>query len=524
MNLSLLASFLGSHTSTAARTAAVEAALRTPAGRRFRDELGSWVIRILPAEKVVPEIYAAWRPLVRDAMLFMITHLSTARLAPKLVEQLELPAETTPEKRLLRLIAKVPGLQKIGQVLAHNRHLDPALRDALSELENGIADVRPEEIRAVIREQLGKRLAAYAVEIAPEMLAEASVSAVVRFTWRNPATGERERGVFKVLKPYVAACFAEDLDLLQQLAHFLAEKHPEYGRALPDTIMEVRRLLEHEVDFAREQATLVEAARMYRRVRGVRVPRLVGRLSTDRISALSEEQGVKVTDALAGARGGAKRHAAELLIEALVAVPLFAPGAYGIFHADPHAGNLLYDEGTGELVMLDWALTERLTREQRRHMAILACMLGLRDPVGVSGEIEALASDRPLSRVHASFIRDEVNRFIGRLPFSRLPDSMDAMRLLDRLALEGIRFPAGLMMFRKVLFTLDGVLHDIAAPDLRMDLTIARRLVARWAGNLTAVGSPLSLMDWIAVEASALLYGARLWVQWAQAALRQAEG
>src|SRR5579862_5128519 len=134
MNLSLLASFLGSHTSTAARTAAVEAALRTPAGRRFRDELGSWVIRILPAEKVVPEIYAAWRPLVRDAMLFMITHLSTARLAPKLVEQLELPAETAPEKRLLRLIAKVPGLQKIGQVLAHNRHLDPALRDALSEL------------------------------------------------------------------------------------------------------------------------------------------------------------------------------------------------------------------------------------------------------------------------------------------------------------------------------------------------------------------------------------------------------
>lgn len=506
------------------RTAAVKAALQTPAGRKLRDELGSWVIRILPAETVVPEIYAGWRPLVRDAMLFMISHLSAARLAPKLVEQLELPAETTPEARLLRLIAKVPGLQKIGQVLARNRHLDPALRNALSELENGISDVRPEEVRALIHKQLGRRLERYAVRIEPGMLAEASVSAVVRFTWRNPATGERERGVFKVQKPYIAACFAEDLELLQQLAHFLAEKHPENGRALPETIMEVRRLLEHEVDFPREQATLAEAARIYRYVRGVRVPRLIKRLSTHSITALSEEDGAKVTDALAEASAGERRRAAEQLIEALIAVPLFAGGERGIFHADPHAGNLLYDEHTGELVLLDWALTERLTREQRRHVAILALMLGLRDPVGVCGEIGALTLDRPLNPSHASFVREHVNRFIGQLPFSRLPSSMDAMRLLDRLALEGVRFPPGLMMFRKVLFTLDGILHDIAAPNLRMDRTIARRLLARWTGNLTTLGSPLSLIDWIGVETSALLYGARLWVQWAQAALNGAEG
>src|ERR1039458_7313975 len=114
MNLSVLATFLGSQTSAAARTAAVKTALQTPAGRMLRDELGSWVIQLLPAgalaawviqllpaEALVPEIYAAWRPLVRDAMLFMISHLSAARLAPKLVEQIELPPETTPEVRLL---------------------------------------------------------------------------------------------------------------------------------------------------------------------------------------------------------------------------------------------------------------------------------------------------------------------------------------------------------------------------------------------------------------------------------------
>jgi ubiquinone biosynthesis protein len=498
-----------------ARIAAVKAALQSPAGRMMRQELGNWVIRLLPAEKVVPEIYAEWRPLVRDAMLFMIAHLSAARLAPKLVEQLQLPPETAPETRLLRLIAKVPGLQKIGQVLARNRHLDPALRAALSELENGIHDMGVKQIDALIRKQLGRRLEAYAVEIEPGVLAEASVSAVVRFTWRNPASGRRERGVFKVLKPHVPACFAEDLELLQQLAQFLSDKHPEYGHALPETILEVRSLLEHEVDFRREQAVLADAALVYKKVRGVRVPRLIAPLSTPGITALSEESGVKVTAALADASTSERRQAAARLIEALVAVPLFARGDRSVFHADPHAGNLLYDARTGEIVLLDWALTESLTREQRRHTALLAVMLGLRDPVGVCGEIESLALGRRLSPAHQSFMREHVNRFIGQLPFGRLPSSLDAMRLLDRLALEGIRFPPALMMFRKVLFTLDGILHDIAAPGLRMDLILARYMLAR---------SPLSLIDWIGVEASALLYGGRLWVQWAQAALSRAGG
>ena len=41
-------------------------------------------------------------------------------------------------------------------------------------------------------------------------------------------------------------------------------------------------------------------------------------------------------------------------------------------------------------------------------------------------------------------------------------------------------------------------------------------------GDITTLGSPLSLIDWIGVESSALLYGARLWVQWAQSALSRA--
>src|SRR5438105_3256674 len=113
--------------SAAARIATVEAILRSPAGPFLRLEMGKWIVEHLPVEHLVPEAYSRWRPLVRDAMLFMVQNLSAGRLAPKLIQQVELPPNTRTEVRLLHLISKVPGLQKLGQVLARNRHLIPSL-------------------------------------------------------------------------------------------------------------------------------------------------------------------------------------------------------------------------------------------------------------------------------------------------------------------------------------------------------------------------------------------------------------
>src|ERR1035438_1577614 len=75
-------------------------------------------------------------------------------------------------------------------------------------------------------------------------------------TWLNPASGQRERGVFKVLKPHIPEYFAEDMDYLQGLAQFFSGQHRNYGfpaNLLPDTFRKVRRLLQHEVNFKREQ-------------------------------------------------------------------------------------------------------------------------------------------------------------------------------------------------------------------------------------------------------------------------------
>jgi ubiquinone biosynthesis protein len=213
---------------------------------------------------------------------------------------------------------------------------------------------------------------------------------------------------------------------------------------------------------------------------------------------------------------------ADQLVSALVAVPLFAATPDAIFHGDPHAGNLLYNNRSGQLTIIDWALRERLGREQRRHLALLFLMVTLRDPVGTSNEIAALSQQRiSMTSPRGRMVRGLVTSFFDEMPPSRMPSGADAMRLLERVAIGGIKFPGSLIMLSKVVFTLEGLLGDIVGSDTGMGFTLARHVAQHWLANRSAFRSPLGTRDWLTLQCSALLYTGRLWVQWEEAMLNR---
>lgn len=165
---------------------------------------------------------------------------------------------------------------------------------------------------------------------------------------------------------------------------------------------------------------------LYRNLAGVRVPRLIQPLCTPRITALTEERGIKVTNAAARLSPARRRQMAEQLVEARVAFPLLSAREDVIFHGDPHAGNLLYNNRTGELTIIDWALRERLSRAQRRHLALLFAMIDLRDALGTCNEVLALSQQHIRSASpRGQMIADTVTRFLDELPAARGPSMVE---------------------------------------------------------------------------------------------------
>jgi hypothetical protein len=116
-------------------------------------------------------------------------------------------------------------------------------------------------------------------------------------------------------------------------------------------------------------------------------------------------------------------------------------------------------------------------------------------------------------------VSELVTRFLDELPV--VPSGVDAMVLLERIAMKGIKFPGPLIMLSKVMFTLDGILGDVGGSSKGMGFgfTIARHVAQHWIKNRKEFRSPLKTRDWITLQCSALLYGSRLWLQGEQAIL-----
>ena len=144
-------------------------------------------------------------------------------------------------------------------------------------------------------------------------------------------------------------------------------------------------------------------------------------------------------------------------------------------------------------------------------------MVTLRDPPGVFHGIMALAQNRPRGGLRASAtIRQVITEFLDRIPTSSLPSVADAMRLLESVAMAGVKFPGSLIMLSKVMFTLEGLLGDLIGADSAVGITVARHIALHWLRHRSEFRLPLVKRDWITLQCSALLLVSRLGIQWQQ--------
>ncbi len=416
----------------------------------------TWGVDITP---LVPEIYAAYRPLVADAVAFFLQHLSAPRLAAILAEQQALPSDVGVAQRLTSLLFHCPTLHKLGQLVARNRRLDRELRNRLQALETMPGTACAEAVKQVIRSEL-RDIPEGALRLDATALAEASVSVVVPFALTSgELSGPADNGVLKVLKPGIEELLEEELAIWSKLGRFIDERC-EYYKIPPlnyaESLAAIRELLAQEIRLDREQRHLAEAAEFYKDAKRVRIPSLFP-FCTSRITAMERVYGRKVTD-MDALSERQRRWLANTVVEALIAQPVWTPLETAIFHADPHAGNLFFTEDE-RLAILDWSLTGYLDKVERIHMVQLLLGALTLDPKRIAREIAALAQTPP----NESALRTVVDKALGKLYAGELPGFRWSQSLLDNASLSaGVQFSRELLLYRKSVLTIEGVVADIS--------------------------------------------------------------
>ncbi len=411
-------------------------------------------------EEALPEGLRKFQLLVKEGIVFFLSRISYERLRDAIIAQTKLPLASPPGERLLHLALHFPTLHKLGQIIARNPGLDSKLKNWLIQLERGTVHENPSDIKNQIVDQLAGNRSASDFLMSSRILAEASVAAVVPFTWKKQGPPDKFSGVFKVLKKNISSHLTEELNLLSETMTFLEKDRARYGlreMMLADLITDVQNSMAKEVDLAAERENLVEAARIYQNNKGIFIPRLLS-LQTPDLTSMEYLDGARITDTNLTVHQ--KKTLANLVFEAVICIPLFSPEDPVLFHGDPHAGNILaLSTAAGPAVaLIDWTLADRLSKIQRGHIVEMMTWLSTGDHRRLGKAIDQLCG--------VALDPANIEQMLASACQHDDPIKI-AFHLLEEMTMEGIVMPPELVLFRKAFFTLEGVLNDLS-PEFSM--------------------------------------------------------
>jgi ubiquinone biosynthesis protein len=360
-----------------------------------------------------------------------------------------------------------PTYIKLGQLLSTRSDILPAAHlAALARLQDKVDPFPVAQAEQIIEEQLGVRMSKAFVEFDARPIAAASLGQVHRAVLRDGKVV-----AVKVQRPDIRTQIDADLEVLAEIAAFLDER-TDAGRRLgfSDMVDEFRRSLIRELDYIQEANHLEALARNMSEFPRIVVPRPFMDLTTTRVLTMEFVHGRKIT-ALSPLRLLELDGAA--LGEELFQAYLKQILVDGLFHADPHPGNVFLTDDDS-IALIDLGMIGRVTPQMQDKL--LRLLLAISNGNGEKAadfavemgqtlpDFDAVSYTRGVSQLVAEHRDSTINQIeVGRV----------VMEITRTAATNGVRLPAELTLLGKTLLNLDQVARTLA-PDFNPQDAIQR--------------------------------------------------
>jgi ubiquinone biosynthesis protein len=348
-----------------------------------------------------------------------------------------------------------PTFIKLGQLLSTRADLLPeSYLDALSRLQDQIEPFKFEQVEKIVSGELGVRLSKAFTDFDPTPLAAASLGQVHRAYMRDGRAV-----VVKVQRPDIRELIVNDLESLGEIAQFL-DAHTELGRRyeFENMLFNLRKSLVAELDYKTEASNLNKIGENLVEFDEIIVPEPVESYTTSRVLTMEYISGKKITsltplrlmeiDGAGLADELFRAYLKQFLID-------------GLFHADPHPGNVFLTDDN-RIALLDLGMVAHTTRSFQDNL--LRLLLAISEGRGELAAESAIKMgepkegfDRPaFTRRIVDLVAENRDAVLSRMNAGRV--TLDITKISADC---WFRLPSEFTMIAKALMNLDRVVYSL---------------------------------------------------------------
>ena len=402
---------------------------------------------------------------------------------------------TLPEQLVNDLEAMGPTYVKLGQVLSGRPDLLPDVYlKALVRLQDKVKPFSYAEVEEAIMAELGVRISKAFSSFEVEPIAAASLGQV-----HHAALRDGRAVVVKVQRPNIRKQIAEDFEVLEQIAGLL-DNHTALGRRhrFLVTLKDFRQTIQQELNYEREAHNLIALGNNLKEFKLIQVPQPVPDYYTRSILTMEQVQGQKITKlgplALLDLKG---TQLAEELFKAYLQQVLVD----GLFHADPHPGNV-FVTNDGRIALIDLGMVGNTAPAMQENL--LKILMAISDGNGESAAEIAIRMSEKLEEFTAPEFRRRITHLVSLQKNQGLEQLNVGRSLLEVNGIaheNGLIVPSELVLLGKTMLQLDEIgriLDPAFNPNASIRRNVGELMARRMRNDLTQgsiYGSLLEMKD-----------------------------
>jgi ubiquinone biosynthesis protein len=378
----------------------------------------------------------------------------------RIKEPSDLPKLDTPQRIRFAMEELGPTFVKLGQILSTRVDLFPPEWIAeFEKLQDRVPPVPFDKIRAQLTEDLDATPEEVFPYLETEPLAAGSIAQVHR-----ARLNDGSEVILKIRRPDIRPVIEADLRLLARVAEIAENEIEELRHFHPKEVVRQFTLsLRRELDLISECQHMERIAGNFKDNPNIVIAKIYWQWTCERLNVQSFLQGIPGRELDAVEEAGLDRkilaqHGANAVLKMVL--------EDGFYHADPHAGNVLYLPDN-HIAFLDFGMVGHLSEVRREQIIDLLNGMVNKDVTEVTEVLLSWASD---TNVDTDILAIEIDAFLDSyhsVPLNQLKLSAMLGDITVILRNHQIALPPDLSMLFKVFITLEGLGRQLD-PDFDM--------------------------------------------------------